>query len=136
LNEDVIRQLRIPPEAIEQVTQHEQAELERREKVYRGDRPPVDVRGRTVILVDDGLATGASMYAAVMTVRERHPAWIVVAIPVAAPETVHAFQNLANEVVCALTPTPFYGVGAWYEDFSQVSDEQVRILLEKYDPRQ
>jgi putative phosphoribosyl transferase len=135
LNEDVIQSLHISPETIEQITHQEQTELARREMAYRRDRAPVDVRDRTVILTDDGLATGASMYAAVMVIRERHPARVVVAVPVAAAETVLTFQKLADEVICALTPSPFYGVGAWYEDFSQVDDEQVRFLLEKYELR-
>jgi putative phosphoribosyl transferase len=136
LNEEVIRQIGITSETIEQVTQIERAELKRREEAYRGDRPTLDARGKTVILVDDGLATGASMYAALLAIREQHPARIVVAVPVAAPETFHAFQALVDEMICALTPTPFYGVGAWYEDFSQVSDEQVRALLDRYDFRE
>jgi putative phosphoribosyl transferase len=136
LNEEVIRQVRIPAETIERVTQLERAELQRREEAYRGDRPPLDVRGKTIILVDDGLATGASMYAALLAIREQHPAWIVIAVPVAAPETIHSFQSLVDEMVCVLTPTPFNGVGAWYEDFSQVSDEQVHVLLIRHEFRE
>ncbi len=133
LNEDLISQLGISVETIDEVTRREQAELERRERVYRGDRPPADVRSKTVILIDDGLATGASMYAAVLAVKRGNPARTVVAVPVAAPETCLTFQSYVDEVICAVTPTPFYGVGAWYEDFSQVSDEQVRELLEDND---
>lgn len=136
LNEEVISQIRIPAETIERVTQLERAELQRREEAYRGDRPPLDVRGKTIILVDDGLATGASMYAALLAIREQHPAWIVIAVPVAAPETIHSFQSLVDEMVCVLTPTPFNGVGAWYEDFSQVSDEQVHVLLIRHEFRE
>jgi putative phosphoribosyl transferase len=130
LNDELIGQLGISTETIDEVTRREQTELERRERAYRGDRPPVDVHDKTVILVDDGLATGASMYAAVLAVKGGNPARTVVAVPVAAPETCHTFQNYVDEIICAITPTPFYGVGAWYEDFSQVSDEQVRELLE------
>ncbi len=130
LNEDLIHELEIPEEIIEETTLREQDELARREKLYRGDRPPVDVHEKIVILIDDGLATGASMYAALLAVREGHPAHTIVAVPVGAPETCQSFQRSVDEIICALTPAPFYGVGSWYEDFSQVSDEQVRDLLE------
>jgi len=113
------------------VTRRERAELERRERAYRGDRPPLDVRGKTVILVDDGLATGSSMRAAVAGLRAQQPAQIVVAVPTAAPETCDAFENEVDDVVCAVTPQPFFSVGTWYEDFSQTSDEEVRRLLEE-----
>jgi len=113
------------------VTRRERAELERRERAYRGDRPPLDVRGKTVILVDDGLATGSSMRAAVAGLRAQQPAQIVVAVPTAAPETCEAFENEVDDVVCAVTPQPFFSVGTWYEDFSQTSDEEVRRLLEE-----
>jgi predicted phosphoribosyltransferase len=131
LNEDIIRVLNIPQELIDVVAQRELKELERREHDYRGDRPAPDVRDRTVILVDDGLATGASMRAAVAGLRAQHPARIVVAVPTAAPETCEAFQSEVDEIVCAITPEPFYGVGRWYEDFSQTTDEEVRTLLEE-----
>jgi putative phosphoribosyl transferase len=131
LNNDVIRMLSVPEEVINFVVKHELQELQRRENLYRGDRPPPEVRDRTVILVDDGLATGASMRAAVAGLRAQHPARIVIAVPAASPETCKAFQSEVDEIVCAITPEPFYGVGRWYEDFSQVTDEEVRILLQE-----
>lgn len=130
LNEDIIRMLRIPAEVIERVAQRELQELQRRERLYRGDRPSPDLRDRIVLLVDDGLATGASMRAAIAAVRAQSPKRIVVAVPTAAPETCEAFQKEVDEVVCALTPEPFLGVGRWYEDFSQTTDEGVRLFLE------
>jgi predicted phosphoribosyltransferase len=129
LNEDVVRGLQIPPVVIDQISAIERAELERREQEYRGDRPPPEVRGKTVILIDDGLATGASMRAAVAALRQRHPARIVVAVPIAAPSTCEEFQDEVDEIVCAQTPEPFFAVGLWYEDFSQTTDEEVRELL-------
>jgi predicted phosphoribosyltransferase len=129
LNESLVRSVGIPRDVIETVTARERAELARRERLYRGNRPPVDIRGRTVILVDDGLATGATMVAAVRAVRQRGPARIVVAVPIAAPETCDAMREEADDVVCAMTPEPFHAVGIWYEDFSQTSDEEVRDLL-------
>jgi putative phosphoribosyl transferase len=131
LNAEVVRGLRIPPEVIDQVAATERAELERREREYRGNRPAPDVRGKTVILVDDGLATGASMHAAVAALRQQEPARIVVAVPIAAPSTCEEFQDEVDEVVCARTPEPFYAVGLWYEDFSQISDEEVCDLLRR-----
>jgi predicted phosphoribosyltransferase len=126
LNDEVVRALRIPEEVIDAVAAEEQAELERRERTYRDGRPAPDVRGRTVILVDDGLATGSSMRAAVEALRLRGPARIVVAVPVGAPETCAALREIADEVVCAYEPERF---GLWYADFSQTSDEEVRQLL-------
>ena len=131
LNHDIVQALKIPQTMIDTVTRQELQELERRERTYRGDRPPPEVRGRTVILVDDGLATGASMRAAVAALRAQNPARIVVAVPTAAPETCAAFESEVDEIVCAMTPEPFYGVGRWYEDFSQTTDEEVRALLEE-----
>ena len=131
LNGDIIRMLSIPDEVINFVARRELQELQRREKLYRGNRPSFEVRDRTVILVDDGLATGASMRAAAAGLRARHPARIVVAVPVAASETCDAFRSEVDDLICALTPEPFYGVSRWYEDFSQVTDEEVRTLLEK-----
>lgn len=131
LNEDIVRALNIPEELINVIAQRELQELERREHDYRGDRSAPDVRDRTVILIDDGLATGASMRAAVTGVRAQHPARIVIAVPTAAPETCDASQFEVDQMVCAITPEPFYGVGLWYEDFSQVTDEEVRTLLQK-----
>src|SRR5439155_15031730 len=109
----------------------EQRELERRQRLYRGDRPAPNVRGRTVILVDDGLATGSTMRAAVAALRRQHPSRIVVAVPIGAPETCAEFQNEADEAVCARMPEPFFAVGRWYADFSQTTDEEVRDLLEQ-----
>jgi putative phosphoribosyl transferase len=131
LNKDIIRMLSIPEEVINFVVKRELQELQRREKLYRGDRPFPEVRDRTVVLIDDGLATGASMRAAITGLRAQGPARIVVAVPAAAPDVCHAFQCEVDEIVCAVTPEPFYGVGRWYEDFSQVTDEEVRILLEE-----
>jgi len=129
LNEEVIRYLGIPDEAVDAVAAKEQRELERRERLYRDGRPMIDVRGRTVILIDDGLATGSTMRAAAVALRQQQPARIVVAVPVAAESTCKAFRAEVDEVVCAMTPEPFYAVGLWYEDFSQTTDEEVRDLL-------
>jgi len=129
LNEDIIRVLGVPEEVINIVARNELQELERREHNYRGDRPAPDVRDRKVILIDDGLATGASMRAAVVGVRAQHPARIVIAVPAAAPELCNAFQFEVDEMVCAMTPEPFYGLSRWYEDFSQTTDEDVRMFL-------
>lgn len=114
---------------IEAVVERESRELERREREYRDGRPPVPVRGRSVVLVDDGLATGASMRAAVHALRQMEPARITVAVPVAAAETCQEFEQLVDRVVCAATPEPFYAVGLWYEQFPATSDEEVRELL-------
>jgi putative phosphoribosyl transferase len=129
LNDDVVRELGIPQRWIDEVTADEAAELRRREAAYRDGRPAPDVRGKTVILVDDGLATGASMRAAVEALRQLGPARIVVAVPVAAAQTCKELRTEADEVVCAETPEPFYAVGSWYDDFSQTTDQEVRDLL-------
>jgi erythromycin esterase-like protein/predicted phosphoribosyltransferase len=129
LNDQVVRALRIPDYVIDAVTAQEQQELTRRERLYRGGRPSPDVRGRTVILVDDGLATGATMHAAIKALRQLQLARLVVAVPTAAPETCEALRAEVDEVICAITPEPFYAVGLWYEDFSQTTDEEVRDLL-------
>ena len=134
INEDVVRGLGIPADAIDAVARPEAAELERREAAYRGGRAPLDVRGKTVILVDDGLATGASMRAAVAALRARQAARIVVAVPVGAPETCDMLTVAADEVVCAVAPEPFLAVGYWYEDFAETSDEEVRTLLSAASP--
>jgi len=131
LNPDIVQVLGIPNYMIEQIVARELQELERREQLYRAGQPPLDVRGRTVILVDDGLATGASMRAAILALRELHPARIVVAVPTASKETCNTFRDLADEIICAQTPDPFYAVGAWYDDFSQTTDAQVRELLDR-----
>lgn len=129
LNDQVVHGLRIPSSVIDAVAAEEVEEVRRRERLYRGDRPPPDVRGKTVILVDDGLATGSTMLAAVKTLRQQQPARIVVAVPIAAPDTCELLRAEADEVVCAATPEPFYAVGLWYQDFSQTTDEEVRELL-------
>ena len=130
LNEEVVQSLGIPQAVIDAAASAEQKELQRREKLYRDARPPVEVQGRTVILVDDGLATGSTMRAAVMALRQQGPARIVVAVPVGAPSTCDEFRADVDQIVCGFTPEPFYGVGQWYEDFSQTSDEEVRQLLD------
>jgi predicted phosphoribosyltransferase len=131
LNEDVVRALGISEDVVATVVAEELQELKRRERAYRGDRPAPDVRGKTVVLVDDGLATGSTMRAAVAALRRQGPARIVVAVPVGAPETCAEFQEEADEAVCAQTPDPFYAVGLWYRDFSQTTDDEVRELLEQ-----
>jgi predicted phosphoribosyltransferase len=130
LNEEVVHALRIPSRIIDSVEREERQELTRRELLYRGDRAAPQVRGRTIILIDDGLATGSTMRAAVAALRQHEPKRIVVAVPVGAPETCAEFQQEADEAICALTPEPFYAVGTWYRDFSQTSDDEVRELLE------
>jgi putative phosphoribosyl transferase len=131
LNEQVVNALGIPDYVIEAVAAWEQRELERRERLYRGNRPPPEVRGKTVILIDDGLATGSTMLAAVQALRKLGPARIVVAVPVASPDTCELLKSEVDEIVCAATPEPFYAVGLWYQDFSQTTDEEVRELLER-----
>jgi predicted phosphoribosyltransferase len=130
LNTELVESLGIPLEWIEAIDAREMRELERRERAYRGDRPPPDLTGRTVILVDDGLATGSTMLAAVQAVREDEPKRVIVAVPVAPQDVCHALRDHAEEVVCLLTPASFGGVGAWYSDFSQTTDEEVKELLE------
>ena len=129
LNDMVVRALQIPDYVIEAVAEWEQNEIARREREYRGERPPPDVKGRTVILVDDGLATGSTMLAAVKALRQQQPGRIVVAVPTAARETCDALRAEVDEIICAVTPEPFYAVGFWYENFAQTSDEEVRELL-------
>jgi putative phosphoribosyl transferase len=131
LNEEVVDGLHIPPQIIERVAQRETKELERRERLYRDDRPSPDVRDKTVILIDDGLATGSTMRAAAEALRKQSPARIVVAVPVAAASTCEEFQQLVDEIICAATPEPFHAVGIWYEQFDQTTDEEVRELLER-----
>lgn len=131
LNEDVIRGLEIPDSVIDAATAEEARELRRRELAYRGDRPPVDVAGRVVILVDDGLATGSTMRAAVAALRRQNPARLIVAVPTGAAETCAELEQEADEVICGQTPDPFYAVGLWYEDFSQTTDEEVHDLLHR-----
>jgi len=130
LNDEVVRLLHIPQRVIDSVAAKEAQELARRDRLYRGTRPPPDVKGNTVILVDDGLATGSSMRAAVAALREQAPKRIVVAVPVAAAQTVREFSGEVDELVCCYTPEPFFSVGFWYEDFSQASDHEIRELLD------
>jgi putative phosphoribosyl transferase len=131
VNQEVVQYLGLSQAVLESVAATEYQELTRREQAYRGSRGPTIVEGRTVILVDDGLATGSTMRAAVAALRGRHPARIVIAVPTAAPETCEELKAEVDEIVCATTPTPFYGVGQWYDDFSQTTDEEVRDLLER-----
>ncbi len=133
-NDDVIQAARIPPHIIDRVAEQEQAELRRRENAYRGDRPPPPIKDRVVILVDDGLATGASMRAAVQAVRQREPKRLVVAVPVADPSVCRDFEDEVDEVVCVEVPRPLHGVGAWYEDFSQVTDAEVKPMIARAVP--
>ena len=133
LDRQLIRMYDVPAEAIERVTAAERREMDRRERLYRDGRPPPDVSGRTVILVDDGLATGSTMRAAVEALREEGAKKIVVAVPVAAPDTCAAMKDEVDEIVCALTPEPFRAVGIWYADFSETTDEEVRDLLSRHD---
>jgi predicted phosphoribosyltransferase len=131
LDEGVLRWLGVTEEQIQGTLVRELDELRRREAAYRDGRPLPDLKGKTVILVDDGLATGASMQAAARAVRRHEPARIVIAVPVASRATCDQFRDDVDEVVCAVTPEPFYAVGNWYADFSQTSDEEVRELLER-----
>jgi Predicted phosphoribosyltransferases len=131
LDEDLIRAAGVSEEDVQRVTATEQRELERRERQYRGARPFPNLTGKTVILVDDGLATGYTMRAAVAALRQEGPARVIVAVPVAARETCAAFRDIADDIVCAVTPEPFHAVGLWYEDFSQTTDDEVRDLLDR-----
>ncbi|OLE50802.1 MAG: phosphoribosyl transferase [Acidobacteria bacterium 13_1_20CM_3_53_8] len=130
LNDDVVNYLDVPGEVIDAVAASEQRELERRERLYRGTRPAPDVKGKTVILVDDGLATGSTMRAAAAALRQQKPTRIVVAVPVSAVQTCDEYRMGVDEIICAVTPEPFHAVGLWYKDFSQTTDEEVRHLLE------
>ena len=131
LNDEVVHYLHIRPQLIDAIAARELKELRRREVAYRGSRPEPDVKGKTVILVDDGLATGSTIRAAVQALRQQQPARLVVAVPVAAPQTCDEDVVGADEIVCAVTPEAFLGVGQWYLDFSQTTDEEVRDLLEQ-----
>ncbi|MBK1701777.1 phosphoribosyl transferase [Thiococcus pfennigii] len=130
LNQDLIDALGITQAQLERTAAQEQAELERRERVYRGDRPWPPVTGRRIILVDDGVATGATIRAGIAALRQQHPESIVLAVPVAPPDTLARLATEADQVVCLATPTPFRAIGQWYEDFHQVTDEEVTELLE------
>jgi putative phosphoribosyl transferase len=131
LNEDVIRKLQITDEMIEAAAEEQERELRRRELEYRGEREPLELNGKTVILVDDGLATGASMRAAVQALKLHSPAKIVVAVPVGAEETCRLFEQEVDDVVCGKTPEDFRAVGAWYDDFTQTTDEEVCRLIDE-----
>jgi putative phosphoribosyl transferase len=130
LNQDIVQTMGIPAHVIDSVTATEVQELARRERLYRGDRPAPDVMSRTVILVDDGLATGATMRAAVAALRRMKPRRIVIAVPIAAVPTRQEFAREVNDIVCLHTPDPFFSVGFWYDDFSQTTDEDIREMLE------
>jgi predicted phosphoribosyltransferase len=130
LNQDVVNQLGLSQSVVDAVASKEREELARRERLYRSDRPPVEVAGRTVILVDDGLATGSTMRAAVAGLKARGASRIVIGVPIADPSTCEELASAVDDIVCAVTPEPFYAVGLWYSDFSQTTDEEVRQLLE------
>ena len=130
LNDSVVQALRITREELDRVAAAEQQELARRESAYRGDRPPPDVRGRTVILIDDGLATGSTMRAAAAALRRQGPARIVIAVPVSSPQTCYELGAEVDEIVCLITPEMFYAVGMWYIDFSPTTDAEVHSLLQ------
>ena len=132
LNADLVRWAGIPESVIEAVARDERVELERREREYRQGRPATDLHAKLVILVDDGLATGSTMRAAVQAVRAHHPERVIVAVPVGAPDTCQQFDDVADETVCARTPEPFSAVGLWYRDFSQTTDEEVQALLQRH----
>jgi len=131
LNEDVVRSFQISTQVIDTIAARELRELERREYIYRGKRPKLDISGSIVILIDDGLATGATMRAAIAAVKTKNPTKVVIAVPTGALDTCRSFEGKVDEVICAATPEPFYAVGAWYEDFSQTADEEVCELLEQ-----
>ncbi|MBA3450550.1 MAG: phosphoribosyltransferase [Chloroflexia bacterium] len=135
LNEDTIRELRIPPAAVDAIETIERGELTRREHLYRGARPRPVIAGRTVILVDDGLATGSTMRAGALALREGNPARLVGAVPVAAQSVCDAMGHVVDEMICAETPDPFYAVGLWYDDFGQTSDDEVRAHLARAERR-
>lgn len=134
LNEPVVRMLGLSEEEIKRVEADERWELDRREREYRAGRPPLNVRGKIVVLVDDGLATGSSMRAAVAALRRLGPARVIVAVPVGARETCAEFEREADEAICASEPEPFHAVGVWYDDFAQTSDEEVHELLARAGP--
>ena len=129
LNDGIIRELGISQKTIETVSDTEQQELQRRERMYRGERPAPPIENRTVIIVDDGLATGSTMKAAVRALREQRPSRLIVAVPTAPLETCEELREIADEVICAVTPRPFFAVGGSYADFNQITDEEVRDLI-------
>ena len=136
LNGEVVESLRISDEIIDAVAAREEKEMERRERAYRGQRSPLEVEGRIVLLIDDGIATGSTMRAAVNALRQQQPKRIVVAVPTAAASTYREFQSEADEMVAVMVPENFYGVGQWYEDFSQTTDQEVRELLARSETQQ
>lgn len=131
INQQAVHQLGISETAIEQITAQEQQEIQRRTQLYRGNNPPPEIKGRTVVIVDDGLATGATMKVAIQALRNQHPQKIVVAVPVGAMDTCAELKQLADEFVCLATPVPFHAVGLWYQSFPQLSDADVISLLEQ-----
>jgi putative phosphoribosyl transferase len=130
-NEQMLQGMRIPDDVINSVAERELQELKRQEKVYRAGLPEIDVNGRVVILVDDGLATGSTMRAAAQALRKQNPKRLIVAVPVGAPDTCEEFRSEVDETVCGVEPEPLYAVGMWYEDFSQTTDEEVQWSLEE-----
>jgi predicted phosphoribosyltransferase len=131
LNQNVVNQLSVTDAQLERVESMEREELERREELYRHGREPEDPTDKVVLLVDDGLATGASMRAAVQAVKQKNPARVVVAVPTAAEDTCNAFRDTVDDVICAMTPSPFMAVGMWYQDFRQTTDDEVRELMDR-----
>jgi predicted phosphoribosyltransferase len=131
MNRPLVEYLGIPDRVIDSIAAHEQRELERRERAYRDDRPPIELRDKTIILIDDGLATGSTMRAAIAALKRQEPTRIIVAVPVAPASTCEELREEVDEVVCPLLPEEFDGVGRWYDDFSQTSDDEVRTLLEQ-----
>jgi putative phosphoribosyl transferase len=130
IDQRLIDALGVPPDALDAVEARERVELERRERAFRVGRPPLDVAGKQVIVIDDGLATGATMAAGIEALRTRNPARVIVAVPVAPPETCEALGRRADQIVCLVTPSRMYSVGTWYEDFEQTTDAEVRELLD------
>lgn len=131
LNNDIINWLEISDQTIRVVTAQELRELRRRDRAYRGNRPPPTISDRIIILVDDGIATSATIRAAISVIKPHHPAKLVIAVPVAPQEICKQLQTEVDEVVCLMTPEPFYAIGLWYEDFSQLTDAEVRALLHR-----
>jgi putative phosphoribosyl transferase len=130
LNYDILNKLNIPGDTVDEVAAHELRELQRRNHVYRGDRPPLDVSDQIILLIDDGIATGSTMRAAIAILKAQHPARIVIAVPVAPPETCQAMLKEVDEVVCVFQPDPLYSIGLWYENFAQITDPEVCHLLQ------
>jgi putative phosphoribosyl transferase len=131
IDESLARATGATPEYLEREVHYQEAEIERRMRAYRGDRPPPDLRGRTVVVIDDGIATGYTFRAALEGVRRQRPERLVAAVPVAPPESLASLRPQADDVVCLATPEPFLAVGVWYQDFSQTTDEEVVALLQE-----